>query len=498
LKYISTRGESSPVSSAEAIKMGIAPDGGLFVPHKQPKAGSLEALINLSYPELARTIMAPYLESFSEAQIAESAQKAYNPQKFAAPDIAPLHQADEKRHFLELWHGPTCAFKDMALQVLPHLLRAAMMNTNETADALVLTATSGDTGTAALEGFRDVPGTRIIVFYPEEGVSETQKRQMITQEGKNVHVIAVKGNFDDAQNGVKAIFSHQGVREKVNARGYNFSSANSINWGRLVPQIVYYFRAYLDICRRGLINAPTPINFVVPTGNFGNILAAYYAMQMGLPVNRLICAANSNNVLTEFINTGSYDRRKNFVRTISPSMDILISSNLERLLFELTEQDAAKTSRWMEDLKETGNYTIDSKTAHALQEIFWSDYADDAETMATIRSIFDKHNYLIDTHTAVATAVFKKYLSATGDDTHTVIISTASPFKFNRSVAQSLLERQQVEGKSDFELLQTLEEKTGLPVPPGLKNLETKPILHHSTVNKDSMAEAVLEALNED
>lgn len=495
MQYFSTRGRFGPVTSSEAIKLGIAPDGGLFVPADRVVLEDLASLADGTYQERAAAVLQPYLTDFTPGEIAECVRHAYNEERFDHPDIAPLHKLADGTHVLELWHGPTCAFKDMALQILPRLLKKATEKTGENAEIVILVATSGDTGKAALEGFRDVPGTRIIVFYPEQGVSEVQKRQMITQEGGNVSVVAVRGNFDDAQSGVKAIFTNEAVKESLAARGFKFSSANSINWGRLVPQIAYYFSAYLDMLKRREISPRESVNFVVPTGNFGNILAGFYARRMGLPVKRLICAANRNNVLTEFIRTGVYDRNRPFVRTISPSMDILISSNLERLLYELTGQDADRVRGWMHELRDSGRYSVDPATAKAVAELFWSDFVDDETTIRTIRKVYQEHAYPIDTHTAVGFAVYDNYRAATGDATKTVIVSTASPFKFNESVSKALLDQETVAGRSEFELLEILSGLTGWTVPPGLRDLDKKPVLHDRVVDKEEMESAVLDIL---
>ena len=497
MKYISTRGNTPPYSAAETIKRGIAPDGGLFVPAQVANKKTLGPLKSLSYQKLAEEIMFPYIDEFPLGKVQQGIELAYNEDNFSAPDIAPIYQADQNTFFLELWHGPTCAFKDMALQILPHLLSTSIKESREDAELMILVATSGDTGTAALAGFRNVPGTRLIVFYPEEGVSEIQKKQMITQEGNNLHVIAVKGNFDDAQNGVKSIFTNEKIREQLAGAGFKFSSANSINWGRLVPQIVYYFHSYLELIRKGIISETEkePVNFVVPTGNFGNILAGYYAMQMGLPINRLICASNQNNVLTEFINTGIYNKQRQFVRTISPSMDILISSNLERLLFEITGRDATLTSQWMHELASNGEYRVDNETHGIIKDIFWSDFATDEETREAIRATYNKYNYLIDTHTAVATCVNSKYRDQTGDNTPSVIVSTASPFKFNDSVAKAILDKERVINKSEFELLNILADTTGQNIPAPLRDLNKKEEIHKTVVSKEQMQDVLLDLI---
>lgn len=495
--YESTRGNYRRVPSAEAIKLGISPDGGLFVPCENVLFDSkmLMGMVGRDYRERAFLILKEYLDDYSDEEIRECVSLAYNAEKFGTPDIAPVHRLSDSLYILELWHGPTCAFKDMALQILPHLLTKAAAKTGEKSDIVILVATSGDTGKAALEGFKNVPGTRIIVFYPEQGVSEVQKLQMITQEGNNVAVVAVRGNFDDAQSGVKKIFADKGYNLELQQSNYRLSSANSINWGRLAPQIVYYFSAYLDLAARNAIAPGEKINFVVPTGNFGNILAAYYAMEMGLPVNRLICAANTNNVLTDFIRTGVYDRGRRFVKTISPSMDILISSNLERLLYHLTGRDHARVRRWMSDLNGTGVYQVDDQTKNKLQEILWSDYADDSETIDMIRTVYRRYGYIMDTHTAVGMKVYEKYTGAEGDRTITVVASTASPFKFNESVVKAIMGDEAVREKNELELLQVLSKTSGSDIPPGLKDLDRKPVTHNTVATRDNMAETVKKIL---
>lgn len=495
--YESTRGNYRRVSSAEAIKLGISPDGGLFVPCENVVFDSekLQGLVNLDYRELAYLILSEFLDDYSDEEIRECVNLAYNTENFGSPAIAPVHRLNDSLYILELWHGPTCAFKDMALQILPHLLTKAAVKTGEESAIVILVATSGDTGKAALEGFKNVPGTSIIVFYPEQGVSEVQKLQMITQEGNNVAVVAVRGNFDDAQSGVKKIFADRDYNRELQKSNYMLSSANSINWGRLAPQIVYYFSAYLDLAAKNVIAPGEKINFAVPTGNFGNILAAYYAREMGLPVNRLICAANTNNVLTDFIRTGKYDRGRHFVKTISPSMDILISSNLERLLYHLTGRDPVKVRQWMADLNRTGSYQVDGHTKNKIQEILWSDYADDRETIDMIRSVYQSYGYIMDTHTAVGMKVCEKYNGATGDFTKTVVASTASPFKFNESVVKAILGDEAARGRDEFELLNVLSKTSGSDIPPGLKDLEKKPVLHKSITSREDMAEIVKDIL---
>lgn len=491
--YESTRGRCPAVTAAEAIKTGLAPDGGLYVPN-QPVVLTKDlwpSILAAAYSERALSILSLFLTDFSREELTACVNGAYNQEKFASQAIAPLVKLGAGTYILELWHGPTCAFKDMALQILPYLLTYSARKTGESAEIVILVATSGDTGKAALEGFRDVPQTRIIVFYPDEGVSEVQKRQMVTQEGGNVAVAAVRGNFDDAQSGVKNIFGNPAFNAQLAARGLKLSSANSINWGRLVPQVVYYISAYLDLLRREEIAEGAPINVVVPTGNFGNILAAFYARRMGLPVNRLICAANTNNVLTDFIRTGVYDRRRDFAKTISPSMDILISSNLERLLYELADRDAGRVGRWMAELKEAGRYEVDGTTRERIQEMFWSDFATDAETLATIKDTYERQGYVLDTHTAVAKNVYDKYCQATGDKTPTVIASTASPFKFADSVVRAILGEAAVRSRDEFSLLQLLSDTCRLPIPEGLQGLADRPIRHKERVDKDELQNLV-------
>jgi len=492
--YESTRGGGEAITSAEAIKRGIAADGGLYVPREYVKISpeEIQALIPMSYQERAKFILKGYLDDFTPDELSDCVDKAYNTRKFSSEDIAPVALLNDSLNILELWRGPTCAFKDMALQILPHFLVKAMRKTGEKDEIVILVATSGDTGKAALEGFADVEGTRIIVFYPENGVSEVQKRQMVTQEGNNVLVFGVEGNFDDTQTGVKQIFTDETVLAKMKEKGLKFSSANSINWGRLVPQIVYYFSAYADMVKQGRITFGEKINFVVPTGNFGNILAGYYAMKMGLPVNRMICASNDNKVLTDFIHTGVYDRRRDFVRTVSPSMDILISSNLERLIYELSGRDAERVSRWMAQLRNEGCYDVGPAVHRLLNEHFWGGWSNQEETLKTIECVYHDYGYVCDTHTAVGIDVYDKYVITTGDLTPTVMVSTASPFKFNASVCKAL----SMDCNDDeFVLLKKLSEKTGLPVPDGLKDLESKPVRHNRVCRKDQMKDVVMEAL---
>ncbi len=487
--YESTRGGVKSKTSAEAIKMGIAPDGGLFVPESKVvlTPDEISRLVDMTYNERAIFILKHFLDDYSDEEIAECVNSAYTDEKFTSKSMAPAFRLNENVDVLELWHGPTCAFKDMALQILPHLLVKAVRKTGETDEIVILVATSGDTGKAALEGFKDVKGTKIIVFFPNGGVSEVQRMQMVTQEGNNVYSIGVEGNFDDAQNGVKAIFTDPEITSRMGSKGFKFSSANSINWGRLVPQIVYYFSAYADIVKNGEIKFGDKVNFVVPTGNFGNILAAYYAMEMGLPVNRLICASNENNILTDFINTGVYDRRREFKKTMSPSMDILISSNLERLLFEITGHDSWLIGQWMNMLAQDGIYTVDSDTKKKISRLFWAGYTSEADTLKTIECIYKEYDYVVDTHTAVGIDVYDKYVISTGDMTHSIIASTASPFKFNESVVKAIFGEDLAAGKSEFELLDILAKECGLTIPNGLKGLNNKEVKHKTVCAKEDM-----------
>jgi threonine synthase len=495
--YESTRGGLKSITSSEAIKRGIAPDGGLFVPESGVKLtlDKISHLVDMTYQERAISILKYYIDDYTDSEIADCVNNAYTAQKFGGADIAPLYKMNDNVYILELWHGPTCAFKDMALQILPHLLVKAVRKTGEKSEIVILVATSGDTGKAALEGFKDVEGTKIIVFFPDNGVSEVQKMQMVTQEGQNVYSIAVEGNFDDAQNGVKAILTDSELEAEIESKGFKFSSANSINWGRLLPQIVYYFSAYADLVKKGEIGLGDKINVVVPTGNFGNILAAYYALEMGLPINKMICASNDNNVLTDFISTGTYDRNREFKKTISPSMDILISSNLERLLFELTGHDTATVNEWMDKLKKDGVYTIDDNTKKKISKLFWAGFTNENDTLKTIECMYKEYDYVVDTHTAVGIDVYDKYVISTGDMTKSVIASTASPFKFNESVVKAVFGEDSVQGKSEFELLEVLSKQCSISIPEGLKELDKKEIKHNKACGRDEMKNQVKEIL---
>lgn len=494
--FESTRGKTELVSSAHAITRGLADDGGLFIPKNFPvlRMGDIQAMQKKPYTERAIDILCQFLTDYTEDELRECVNKAYSKEKFGG-EQAPLVKVKEDTAVLELWHGPTSAFKDMALQLLPHLLTKAIAKTGETHKVVILVATSGDTGKAALEGFADVEGTEIIVFYPSEGVSDIQKRQMITQMGKNVKVFGIEGNFDDAQRGVKEIFGNEELAAQLAEKGYVFSSANSINWGRLVPQIVYYFSAYADAAAKGFIKLGDKINFVVPTGNFGNILAGYYAKLMGLPVERLLCASNSNNVLTDFINTGIYDRKREFYKTISPSMDILVSSNLERLLYSITENDADKVREYMEALNTEGSYKVDSEYLKLIQSQFFAAWVDELETKETISRIYNDYNYLMDTHTAVAWRALEKYRLLTSDETFSIVLSTASPYKFCDSVLEALEDTVIDDHADPFALVHKLNEKTELPIPERMLALENMPVLHQEVIDGKDMQETVSKIL---
>ncbi|MBR3630014.1 MAG: threonine synthase, partial [Oscillospiraceae bacterium] len=474
MNYRSTRDSSLQVTSAVAIAQGISADGGLFIPEAIPQItmDELRALGDMSYRERANVVFGKFLTDFTAEEIAYCTSGAYNTQNFDSEQIAELTGAFGDAQILELWHGPTCAFKDMALQILPYLLTTSLKKNGEDKKVVILVATSGDTGKAALEGFKDVPGTEIMVFYPDHGVSSMQKRQMATQEGANVGVCALDGNFDDCQNGVKMIFTDAAVKEKLAANGMMFSSANSINWGRLAPQIVYYVSAYAEMAKRGDIQFGETVNVVVPTGNFGNILAAYYAKNMGVPIGKLICASNINKVLTDFIETGVYDRNRDFYATVSPSMDILISSNLERLLYILTGGDDAQIRDWFGRLASEGRYEVTDEIRAKLQSDFVGGFCDDADTKKTIADFKAKYGYTLDTHTAVAVKVYLDYIARTGDKTRTIIASTASPYKFSASVLDAIEGVQ--EGTDEYAQVARLAEVSGLPVPPSLAALKDK------------------------
>jgi threonine synthase len=469
-------------------------DGGLFVPEGFPTLTEdmIKGLVSKPYKDRAALVLGLFLDDFSAEALEKYAGEAYSQPGYDHAAIAPLYKFDAETAFLELWHGPTSAFKDMALQIMPRLLTASLRKTNETREVCILVATSGDTGKAALEGFCDVPGTQIMVFYPQDGVSDVQKLQMTAQNGKNVNVVAVDGNFDDAQTGVKAIFSDENLRAELNEKGYFLSSANSINWGRLVPQIAYYVSAYCDLLADGAIKYGEEINFCVPTGNFGNILAGYYAKKMGLPIKKLICASNRNDVLTDFISTGVYDKNRPFFTTSSPSMDILVSSNLERLLFELAGKDGTFVSACMSGLAQNGRYEVPETVSAEIANTFAGGRCSEEDTDRTIAEIFGKHNYLIDTHTAVAYKVLGDYRAETGDKTTCVVVSTASPFKFCDSVLKAL---GQPVTSGGVELIGALENLTGCPAPKPLSSLRDKSPRFLDTVPVDGMKSAVREFL---
>ena len=494
MKYYSTRDTSLRYESADAIKMGLSRDGGLLTPVEIPRIDRafLESLVSASYQERAARVMGLYLTDYTVEELKGFADNAYGPDKFNTDAVAPVRRVDDATYCLELWHGPTSAFKDMALQMLPQLLSAALKKTGEDKTVCILVATSGDTGKAAMEGFADVPQTKIMVFYPKDGVSAIQEAQMVTQDGANVGVCSVVGNFDDAQTGVKRIFSDESIRATLADRGYFLSSANSINWGRILPQVVYYFSAYCDLVRDGKLTMGDQVNFCVPTGNFGDILAAYYAKRMGLPVNKLICASNCNDVLTDFLRTGVYDRNRPFHTTMSPSMDILISSNLERLLFDLSGENDEEVRGYMAALGKDGKYEVSDDIKAKLAEQYWGGFCDEAGTADTIAKYFKEYGYLIDTHTAVAANVLEQYRSATGDRTLTVFASTASPYKFCNHVLTAIGETPEGDG---VELLDQLNRVSGVTVPRRLAALRGKERRFDLCTEKAGMDDVVLNFL---
>lgn len=485
--YTSTRKEGQELTGAQAVLQGISQEGGLFVPTSIPRIDfKLEDLIALSYKEIAYRVMRLFFDDLTEEELKNCIDKAYD-SKFDNEEIAPL-VCTQKTHFLELFHGPTLAFKDMALTILPYLMLASKAKAKEDKEIVILTATSGDTGKAALEGFAGVEGTKIIVFFPEHGVSDVQKRQMVTQVGDNTLVVGIEGNFDDAQTGVKQIFGDRAFNDYIGEKGYKFSSANSINIGRLTPQVVYYFHAYIQMVKSGKLKMGERMNVAVPTGNFGNILAAYYAKEMGLPIYQLICASNKNKVLFDFFKEGIYDRNRDFHVTNSPSMDILISSNLERLLYHLSGECTDLVKGMMEELKETGKYSVTEEMKEQISA-FYGGYVEDEGTQAYIKQVYEEENYLMDTHTAVAYAVYDQYVKETGDETPTVIISTASPYKFTGSVMGSLDERyKEVE---DVRLLEEMEKLLGEPMPLGVKDLFEKEIKHTNKCEINEMKKVI-------
>ena len=494
MNYVSTRDKSLRMTAAQAIVRGLAPDGGLMTPEAFPHLphGALEQLKDMSYQQRAVYVMQSFLQDFSSAELSAFAAAAYGNGKFSHPDVAPVRPVDGNTWCLELWHGPTCAFKDMALQMLPHLLTASLTKTAEDKTVCILVATSGDTGKAALEGFRDVERTRILVFYPKDGVSAIQELQMVTQEGGNVGVCSVVGNFDDAQTGVKKLFSDRALAEELAGRGYFLSSANSINWGRVLPQVVYYVSAYCDLLKSGAIQAGQQVNVCVPTGNFGNILAGYYARKMGVPIKTLLCASNANNVLTDFLHTGVYDRNRAFYNTMSPSMDILISSNLERMLFEMTGGDDAAVRDYMGRLNTAGRYQVSDEVKEKLDGVYASGCCDDRETAQVIGEVWKEKGYLIDPHTAVAFGVLDKYRKGTGDNTPALVVSTASPFKFCSSVLPALGVTQLAQGTG---ILDQLTQVTGVEAPAPLAGLKDRKVRFQIVTEKEHMVDQVLEML---
>ena len=488
LLYRSTRGAKEPVTASKAILQGLAEDGGLFVPDSIPKLTcSMEQLAGMTYQETAYEVMKLFLTDYTEEELKYCINSAYD-KKFDTDVIAPLAKVEDA-YYLELFHGATIAFKDMALSILPYLMTTAAKKNQVKNDIVILTATSGDTGKAALAGFADVPGTKIIVFYPKNGVSPIQEKQMVTQKGDNTFVVGIHGNFDDAQSGVKAIFGNKELAKELDQAGYQFSSANSINIGRLVPQVVYYVYAYAKLLEGGEIKDGETINVVVPTGNFGNILAAYYAKQLGVPIGKLICASNDNKVLYDFFQTGEYNRNRPFILTTSPSMDILISSNLERLLYRIAGDDAAKDQELMKELTADGKYTITDAMKEKLGD-FCGYYVTEAEDAQEIAKVYKDTGYVMDTHTAVAACAYEKYKAETGDETKTVIASTASPYKFTRSVMESI-DAEKYGKLGDFELVDELSRISGVAVPNAIEEIRTAPVRHKTVCEVQDMEKTV-------
>ena len=489
--YNSTRNNDDKVTASQAILKGLADDGGLYVPQTIPMLDkSISELAGMTYQEIAYEVMKLYLTDFTKEELMNCINKAYD-SKFDTQEIAPLVYADGA-YYLELFHGSTIAFKDMALSILPHLLITSARKNNVKNDIVILTATSGDTGKAALAGFADVEGTKIIVFYPKNGVSPIQEKQMVTQKGDNTYVVGITGNFDDAQTGVKNLFNDKELAKRMDEKGYQFSSANSINIGRLVPQIVYYVYSYAKLVANEKIKEGDPINVVVPTGNFGNILAAYFAKNMGININKLICASNDNKVLYDFFGTGVYDRNREFILTTSPSMDILISSNLERLIYRIAGNDSEANKTFMNQLSKEGKYEITSQMKDELKD-FAGGFSDEAKTAVTIKDLYDKTGYVIDTHTAVAAGVYKDYVANTGDETPTVIASTASPYKFTRSVMEAIDSK--YADMDDFALIDELNKLSGVTIPQAIEDIRTAPVLHDRICDADKMLETVEDIL---
>lgn len=490
--YKSTRSEEGTLKASEAILKGLADDGGLFVPLEIPKLDvTIEELSKMTYQQVAYEVMKLYFTDFTEEELKNCINKAYD-SKFDTEEIAPLAEVDGA-YYLELFHGKTIAFKDMALSILPHLLTTSAKKNNVKNEIVILTATSGDTGKAAMAGFADVEGTRIIVFYPHGGVSPIQEKQMVTQKGDNTYVVAIEGNFDQAQSGVKAIFGNKELAKEMDEKGFQFSSANSINIGRLVPQVAYYVYAYAKLYAEGKLAKEQKMNVVVPTGNFGNILAAYYAKNMGLPIGKLICASNENKVLFDFFQTGEYDKNREFILTTSPSMDILISSNLERLIYKIAGNNAAKNRELMTSLTTDGKYEITDDMKAELAD-FYGNYATEEETAAIIKETYEKTGYVMDTHTAVAASTYKKYVAETGDKEVTVIASTASPFKFTRSVMNAIDSKYDALG--DFELVDELSKIGNVDIPNAIEEIRTAEVRHNNLVEVNGMKDIVKKFLN--
>ena len=490
--YKSTRGKEETVTASMAILKGLSEDGGLFVPTEIPKLDvPMDELAKMSYQETAYEVMKCFLTDFTEEELKNCINNAYD-EKFDTKEIAPLHEADGA-YFLELYHGATIAFKDMALSILPHLMTTAAKKNQVKNEIVILTATSGDTGKAAMAGFADVPGTKIIVFYPKHGVSPIQEKQMVTQKGNNTYVVGITGNFADAQTAVKKMFNDKELEAELDAAGYQFSSANSINIGRLVPQIVYYVKAYADLLKQGALKAGEPMNVVVPTGNFGNILASYYAKQMGIPINKFVCASNKNKVLFDFFETGKYDRNREFYVTTSPSMDILISSNLERMIYRIAGNDPKQCAEFMAALTKDGEYVITDAMKAELSEFFGA-FGSEEETAVKIKEVYDKEGYVMDTHTAVAAVAYDKYKAATGDDkTPTIIASTASPYKFTRSVMDAI--DPAYDAEDDFELVDELNKVSKTEIPKAIEEIRTAPVLHDTVCETVAMEDEVKKIL---
>lgn len=489
MEYISTRGNHPPVQSSQAICLGMVPQGGLFVPRSVPHLDQNLFSSGADYQAVAYEVFSRFLTDFTKDEIDYCIKNAYSSTTFSTDSIAPQHSIEPGVSLLELWHGPTAAFKDIALQIMPYLLQVSKKKTNNSSHTAILVATSGDTGKAALEGFKNCEGISIMVFYPHQGVSEIQKLQMVTTDGSNTAVFAVRGNFDDCQNGVKKIFSDQSLRKSLSQSGIELSSANSINWGRLCPQIVYYVKSYIDLVANGNIKAGEAVNYCVPTGNFGNILAGYYAKQMGVPINKLICASNKNNILSDFFSSGVYDSNRQFYKTNSPSMDILISSNLERFLFEVTCHNAEKVYAWYKSLSATGRFEIDVTTRQAIDSVIQSGWVGEDEILATIKNVYTNCGYIIDTHTAVGVALCKRMGPF---NNHTVITSTASPFKFSCEVLNG------IEGKmyqDEYQCIEKIADLTGKPAHRGVFQLKQRPVLHDTVIDINQMQDYILKTL---